>query len=616
MANTRFFDFLESISPAFQEGVPSTPPKHVFPFIWHYTRPFAFLILLCTLLSIAVAVLEVYVFSFIGNLVDWLAENEPAVFFAQHHQQLFFYSLLIILILPTLKFLNEAILHQGVVSNFAMRTRWLIHRYLLRQGVDFFQDEFAGRIAAKMMQTTIAIQEIVVKTVEVLAYILVYFGTAIILFAYNDLMLAIPMLLWLVGYVFTIYYFLPRLREVSTEQANTRSMVTGRIVDSYTNITTIKMFSSSRQESVYIKDDMQSYLNAEYQQMRLSTLLSTALVSLNALLIFGTAAVAIWLWSLNLITTGIIAFTVALVMRLQGMAQWILWEVAGLFANIGIIIDGIDTISRRISVVDSHNAKQLSLSHGEIIFDNISFNYGAQDRAAVLDKFTLKIDGGEKIGIVGSSGSGKSTLVNLLMRFYDIQEGQILIDGQDISTVSQESLRVQLGMVTQDTSLLHRSIIDNIRYGNPQITEDEIKLAAKQAHADEFILELEDKEGNTGYQAEVGERGIRLSGGQRQRIGIARVLVRNAPILILDEATSALDSETEGRIQDSFSHLMKNKTVIAIAHRLSTIASMDRLIVMDEGRIVEQGTHQHLLEIGGHYANLWHHQSGGFLSID
>ncbi|KAA3632617.1 MAG: ABC transporter ATP-binding protein, partial [Proteobacteria bacterium] len=431
--------------------------------------------------------------------------------------------------------------------------------------------------------------------------------------------LTAPMILWLAGYVLTLRYFVPRLRDVSKEQAEARSAVTGRVVDSYTNIATVKMFAHTDYEDAYAREGMDIFLDNVYRQMRLATRLTFSLTVLNNVMLFAVAGTAVWLWQLDAVTTGAIAFSVGLVLRLQGMSQWILWEVAGLFENVGVVQDGIDTISRERSVVDAPNAVPLKVSRGEIEFRDIHFNYG-KNRGdigrGVIDGLSLTVAAGEKVGIVGRSGAGKSTMVSLLLRFYDLESGAILIDGQTISLATQESLRANIGMVTQDTSLLHRSVFENIAYGRTDAMMDDVVRAARQAHAHEFILGLEDPQGRSGYDAHVGERGVKLSGGQRQRVAIARVLLKDAPILVLDEATSALDSEVEAAIQESLYSLMSGKTVIAIAHRLSTIAAMDRLIVMDEGEIVEQGTHQALLAKNGLYAGLWARQSGGFIAHD
>lgn len=611
------FTWFEQYSDPFPKDMPTKPPSSLSGFVVHYAKPFSRLIAISAVLSTIIALIEVYLFSFVGNLVDWLIETERGFFWEAHQTKLIALSVLTVVALPLLKFFQEAATHQGLLGNFAMRTRWQAHRYLLRQSVEFFQNDFAGRVAAKMMQTSLGVRDAIVKLTEVLLYVIVYFSGAVIIFGASDIRLTFPMLGWLLGYICTMCFFIPRLRKVSMQQAEARSMVTGRVVDSYTNIVTVKMFAHANYEDLYARQGMQIFLDTVYQQMRLATAVSICLSTLNALLLFSVAASSIWLWQAHVVTAGAIAFAMGLVLRLQGMSQWILWEISGLFENIGIIQDGIETISNDISIVDTPQAQPLKVTGGAIEYQNISFNYGKEDgKSGVIEDLCLSISGGEKIGIVGRSGAGKSTLVSVLLRFYDLGKGEILIDGQDIKSVTQDSLRAQIGMVTQDTSLLHRSVFDNIRYGSADATMETAIVAAKQAKAHDFIKELQDLSGRAGYQAHVGERGVKLSGGQRQRIAIARVLLKNAPILILDEATSALDSEVEAAIQDSLYKLMAGKTVIAIAHRLSTIAQMDRLIIMDEGQIVEQGSHNRLMENGGLYSELWARQSGGFLAYD
>ena len=611
------FTWFEKYRTPFPEEMPDKPPATLSGFVIHYARPFWPLILASSILSTIIALIEVYLFSFVGNLVDWLTESNRDEFWELHKNELLAISIAVLIVLPLLKLFFEATVHQGMLGNFAMRTRWQAHRYLLRQSVEFFQNDFAGRVAAKMMQTSLGVRDTVVKLTEVLLYVVIYFTGALILFAQSDLRLTIPMVIWLIGYIAVLRHFVPKLKQVSMDQAEARSMVTGRVVDSYTNITTVKMFAHAGHEDSYAREGMEQFLQPVYEQMRLSSILSVYLTCLNALLLFSVGACAIWLWNIDAITTGAIAFSIGLVLRMQGMSQWIMWEIWSLFENIGVVQDGIETISNDIAITDTPDNTILQVSAGTIHYNNISFNYGKDDgKSGVIEKFDLLVKGGEKIGVVGRSGAGKSTLVSLLLRFYELQKGAILIDGQDIRTVSQDSLRANIGMVTQDTSLLHRSVIDNIRYGNDEATEASVIAAAKQARAHDFILELEDFKGRKGYQAHVGERGVKLSGGQRQRIAIARVLLKNAPVLILDEATSALDSEVESAIQESLDDLMEGKTVIAIAHRLSTIAQMDRLIIMDQGKIIEQGSHNDLLTQGGLYSELWARQSGGFLAGD
>jgi ATP-binding cassette subfamily B multidrug efflux pump len=613
----RLFRWFETRTEAFSAGEAGMPPATLSGFIWFYTKPFWPWIAVTSMLAALVAVIEVSLFAFLGSVVDWLAKTTPDTVFQDYSWQLLLLAGLVLLLHPLLNFIYELIVHQTLMGNYPMRIRWEAHRYVLRQSLEFFQNDFAGRIATKVMQAALAVRETVLKTADVFVFVSVYFTAAVVLFAQSDWRLSLPMLGWLIGYIGALYYFVPRLKRVSKMQADARSLVTGRIVDSYTNIPTVKMFAHTEFEDEYARDGMEPFLQNVHEQMRLSTKLITSLNVLNALNLFGVGAMSLWLWSIGAVTAGAIAFAIGLVLRLKGMSHWIMWEVSGLFENIGVVQDGIETISRARSVVDKPGAPALDVSRGEIRFDAIGFHYG-KDRdeldQGIIDKLSLTVKPGEKLGIVGRSGAGKSTLVSLLLRFYDLESGRILIDGQDISRVTQSSLRAQIGMVTQDTSLLHRSIADNIRYGRPSATMSDVEDAARKAAAHEFILKLEDQRGRTGYDSHVGERGVKLSGGQRQRIAIARVLLKDAPILILDEATSALDSEVEAAIQESFEGLMQGKTVLAIAHRLSTIAAMDRLVVMDKGEIVEMGSHAELLEQGGLYASLWARQSGGFIA--
>jgi ATP-binding cassette, subfamily B, multidrug efflux pump len=478
----------------------------------------------------------------------------------------------------------------------------------------FFQDEFAGRVSTKLMQTSLAVRETVMKLLDVLNYVIVYFSGTLIIAASADLRLMLPFVVWLITYIGLLRYFIPKIRVISERQADARSTMTGRIVDSYTNIATVKLFSHSKREERYAREGLEDFLQTVHQQMRMVTTFHVSLYAMNCLLLFSVGAIAIWLWLGSAISVGAVAVGIGLVLRLNGMSQWIMWEMSALFENIGTVEDGITSISLPRLVPDVPNAPELKVSAGAITFHSIGFHYGKG--AGIIDRLSLDIRPGEKIGLVGRSGAGKSTLVNLLLRFYDLESGRILIDGQDISQVSQDSLRAHIGMVTQDTSLLHRSVRDNVLYGRPDASDAMMRQAVKNAQADGFIEDLSDAKGRRGFEAHVGERGVKLSGGQRQRIAIARVMLKDAPILIMDEATSALDSEVEAAIQDNLYRLMQGKTVIAIAHRLSTIAALDRLVVMDKGRIVESGSHEELIAANGIYAALWARQSGGFLGLD
>ena len=575
-----------------------------------------------SVLTATVAVLEVSLFGFMGELVEWLATKDPATLWQEEGKTLITMGAIVLIALPALVFLQAAVVHQTLLGNYPMVIRWLAHRYLLKQSLGFYQDEFAGRIATKVMQTSLAVRETVMKLLNVMVYVVVYFLSMIVIVAQADARLIAPLLVWLVIYIALQYYFVPRLKSVASKQADARSTMSGRIVDSYSNIATVKLFSHTQREAEYAREGMDGFLTTVYKQMRLATGLNTSIQTLNYVLVFVVAALSIYLWQENAIGIAAITIAISLALRLNGMAQWIMWEVSALFENIGTVVDGMGTLSQPLQVTDEKDAKPLVVTKGDIEFNKMNFSYAMADKEGnvsqqrIINDLNLNIKAGEKVGLVGRSGAGKSTLVNALMRFYDLESGSIKIDGQDISKVQQETLRANIAMVTQDTSLLHRSVRENILYGRPDASEEDLQHAITKAEAHAFIQGLADLEGNTGLDAQVGERGVKLSGGQRQRIAIARVLLKDAPILLLDEATSALDSEVEAAIQHSLYQLMEGKTVIAIAHRLSTIAAMDRLIVIDNGEIVEQGSHQELIDHQGIYAQLWSHQTGGFIADD
>ena len=612
----RFFEWLERRIDAFPTEQPVKPPATTWGFIRHFTRPFFPMLMVGFALSIILAIIEVRVFAYVGQLVDILGTADRATFWENNKWHLLFYAALAMLFQPVITAVADSIENQGLRGNFAMRIRWLAHRYMLRQSMDFFHNEFAGRVATKVMQAALGVRDVVMKLTQVIAWVVMFFVSAVVSFVANDWRLAIPLLVWLALYGLTMRYFVPRLGKLSEKQADMRSVVTGRVVDTYTNMPTVKLFAHAAREDDYAKESMGWMLDAVHKSMRVSTQMNIALNLINAMLLSGTAAMAVWLWYDNAITVGAIAFSVGLVYRMLGMAHWMLWEIASLFEDFGVVKDGVDTIAREQTVGDIPDAKNLVVTNGKIEFETLHFNYGKPvvDGREIISGMNLTIKPGEKVGLVGRSGAGKSTIANLLLRFYDVGSGHIRIDGQNIAAVSQESLRAAIGVVTQDTSLLHRSVRDNIRYGRPDSTDTEIVEAAQKAHAEEFIGHLVDLNGRRGLEAHVGERGVKLSGGQRQRVAIARVLLKNAPILILDEATSALDSEVEAAIQENLNILMEGKTVIAVAHRLSTIAAMDRLVVMDKGKIIEEGTHAQLLKKrNGVYASLWARQSGGFL---
>ncbi|MDG6098558.1 ABC transporter ATP-binding protein [Alteromonas sp. ZYF713] len=612
------FSFFERLTNPFPAEPPTQPPTGMVAFCKHYTKGMWAVLLTVSLLSAIVAILEVTLFGFMGKLVDWFAERDRATFVEQESSTLILMGIVVVVLIPGFILLRSLFSRQSLLGNYPMRIRWQAHRYLLGQSLSFFHNEFAGRVATKVMQTALSVRETVMKLLDLMVYIGVYFISMVVLIFTADWRLALPLVVWLGVYICILRVLVPKLKQVSQYQADARSLMTGRIVDSYTNISTVKLFSHSQREASYAQESMDKFLHTVYPQMRLVTILEFCVELSNALLIFSVGALSVYLWLQQIVTPGEIALAVSLCLRLNGMSHWVMWEVASLFENLGTVQDGINTLAQPIAVKNIDKAPALNVSGGQIHFKNMSFSYpGANNQPVpVFKNLDLNIKPGEKVGLVGRSGAGKSTLVNLLLRFYDTTDGQILIDGQDISQVDQESLRAQISMVTQDTSLMHRSVRDNIIYGRNDADDAAMIKAAEQAEAFEFIQQLSDKDGRTGFDAQVGERGVKLSGGQRQRIAIARVLLKDAPVLILDEATSALDSEVESAIQECLNKVMENKTVLAIAHRLSTIAQMDRLLVLDNGEIVEQGTHQELLEKGGIYAKLWAHQTGGFLGLE
>jgi ATP-binding cassette, subfamily B, multidrug efflux pump len=587
------------------------PPARLIAFYWHFAREAKPLFLALFGAGLIVALLDTLIPVFIGRVVSLLTANPPDQLFEKFWPLLLLMAFVLLIARPAALVTQAMIANQAIAANVSNRIRWQNHWHVVRQSWAFFQNDFAGRIATRVMQTGPAMRESIVALLTAVWYILVYGTGALILLARADPWLALPVVLWFAGYSAMLRVFVPRMRDRSRDMTEVRSMLTGRIVDSYTNILTVKLFARAREEDAYVRDAVDSHTRKFYLSLRLNTLFGFTLASLNALLVTGTGALALFLWTRGKVEVGTVAMALPLAWQIVNIAGWVAWQVTDIFENIGVVQEGMLTIARPITLTDRADATALAVTSGEIRFEDVRFGYGRE--TGVIEGLTLRVEPGGKIGLIGRSGAGKSTLVNLLLRFFDLEDGRILIDGQDIATVTQESLRAQISMVTQDTSLLHRSIRDNIRYGRPDAGDSEIVAAAKLAHAHDFILELEDWRGRRGYDAHVGERGVKLSGGQRQRVAIARVILKDAPILVLDEATSALDSEVEGAIQQSLGTLMAGKTVIAIAHRLSTIARMDRLIVLDHGHVVEQGTHADLLRLGGHYAALWRRQSGGFI---
>jgi len=603
--------WFESFIDPYKPTALDQPPPHWLRFFWHFVRqvwPGFAAIMLVGMLAGAV---ELALFAFLGQLVD-LAKTaaSPSEFFADHGERLIWMAVVALILRPIVFALHATTINQVIAANFTNLIRWQTHRYVLRQSLSYFQNDFAGRIANKIMQTGPSLRETMVQIVDALWFVIVYTGGAILLFSENDTRLIAPLMIWLVAYIGCIVYFVPRMKDRATIMSEARSTLTGRIVDSYTNITTVKLFAHTHGEDAYARDAMEDHTRKFQSMLRMSTLFESAIILINGFLIVGTCGLALLLWSQGSITLGAVALASGLVIRINNMAGWIMWVMSNIFENIGTVQEGMESIARPIMVVDAPGAQPLTVTRGEVSYERIVFHYGRE--GGLIEDLSLTIRPGEKVGLVGRSGAGKSTLVNLLLRFHDLEAGRILIDGQDIALCTQDSLRAQIGVVTQDTSLLHRSVRDNIRYGRPDATEAAVVSAAKRAHAHDFIETLMDLNEREGYSAHVGERGVKLSGGQRQRVAIARVLLKDAPLLILDEATSALDSEVEAAIQEQLYNLMQGKTVIAIAHRLSTIAAMDRLIIMDRGRIVEEGTHESLLKRGGIYAQLWSRQSGGF----
>jgi ATP-binding cassette subfamily B multidrug efflux pump len=607
-------------------GIPEhpAPPAGLLAFYWHYTRQAKGLFIGLFVAGFAVALLDATIPVFIGRVITLITSNPPDALFATYRTLLAGMALVLLVLRPLALTTQNIMANQAIAANVGNMIRWQSHWYVVRQSWAFFQNDFAGRIANRVMQTGPSIRESIVALLTAIWYILVYGTSALLLLGAADRWLALPIVIWFAAYLVMLRIFVPRMRDRSKTVSEARSMLTGRIVDSYTNILTVKLFARPRDEDAYVREAVDEHNDMFHASLRLNTLFGLTLSTLNAMMVTSTAALALLLWTQGAVEVGTVAMALPMSWQIVNVSGWVAWQVTNIFENIGVVQEGMMTIAQPITLNDQPAAKELVVARGELAFEDVSFNYGREASAredgrlrsyAVLDAFSLTVHPGEKIGLVGRSGAGKSTVVNLLLRFFDLEGGRIRIDGQDIATVTQESLRGQISMVTQDTSLLHRSIADNIRYGRPQSSDAEVVAAAKLAHADEFILDLFDWKERRGYDAHVGERGVKLSGGQRQRIAIARVILKDAPILVLDEATSALDSEVEAAIQQSLGTLMAGKTVIAIAHRLSTIARMDRLVVLDRGRIIEQGSHDALLRQNGTYAALWRRQSGGFIDV-
>lgn len=606
------FSWFEKKIYAFPNSDEKQPGCNLIKFCLHYSKDVSRWLLAMALCSSVIAIIEIILFNWLGNILNWLVNSGKQHFFNNHKIALLVFGGVSLILLPLIVAIKNMLVHQTLLCNFPLRIRWSMHKYVLKQSIDYFHSEPAGKICAKIMQTSLAIRDTMLKILDVFNYVIVYFTGTLILAANANSYLFDSFIIWLLSYIALLCYFIPKLSKASSIQADTNTNIIGRIIDAYTNINTIKLFSYNNKEEEYAKEGMKQYQKDVIKQMRLISKFSISIYSLNCILLFAVTAISLLLWQKSLIAVGEVAVATSLALRLNGMAQWVMWEMTALFENIGIVSDGMKALSVKTSIIDKPNAIELQNSNGNIEFQNIIFNYNEKP---LFENFNLTIKAGEKVGIVGRSGSGKSSLINLLLRFYDPNKGNIYINKQDISDVKQESLRSKIAMVSQDTSLLNRSIRENIAYGKENVTDEEILNAAKQANALHFIQNLSDEKGNKGLDVQVGERGAKLSGGQRQRIAMARLMLKNAPILILDEATSALDSESEYAIQNNLEVLMQNKTVLAIAHRLSTIAKMDRLLVIDNGKIVEDGTHKELLAKGGLYASLWKHQTGEDLNL-
>ena len=607
------FEWFETRIDPFTAEVPPRPPSTMWAFYWHFVKPVWPWFAALMVVGLVGSLIELALYAFVGRVVDMMKDaKSPETFLSDNAGMLLFWGFVALILRPVISTGHDLLKQQTIAGAYTTRIRWETHRYVLRQSLGFFQNDFAGRIGSKVMQTGTALRESVVQVTEALWFAVVQWVGALLLFAEADWRLTVPLVIWLILYGIVLWFFVPRIKEYSYQSSEARSVLNGRIIDSYTNIQTVKLFAHATREDAASRAVMEDHLEKYQRGQRNLTQMELALYVINGLLLVGATGLAIKLWAMGSVTIGAVALTTTIVIRLMAMSGWILWTVAGIFENLGTVQEGMETIAKPYAVIDPPDAKPLVVNKGEIRFEGIGFHYGKVN-GGIIDNLTLNIAPGEKVGLVGRSGAGKSTLVSLLLRFYDLEKGRILIDGQDISKVTQESLRAQIGMVTQDTSLLHRSIKENILYGKPDAGEAQLLAMTKRAQADEFIAGLEDLRGRTGYQAHVGERGVKLSGGQRQRIAIARVLLKDAPILLLDEATSALDSEVEAAIQEQLVNLMQGKTVIAIAHRLSTIAAMDRLVIMDRGALIEQGSHAELIARGGVYAELWQRQSGGFL---
>ena len=608
----RFFENLVDPYSKYEDHM--DPPSGLMQYLVYHTKPFRTLFLITGIATILAAVFEIFLLAAIGWVVDLMAAETPASLWENYTWHFIGLLAFVLILKPTLYLIDFMLISNTLIPNVATLFRWRGHKHVMRQSIGWFEADFAGRVANRVMQTPRSAGEVVFHVFDALAYALAYVVGALFLLMNANTLLLFPLLIWVIAYIFLLRYVVRRVEPASKDSSNARSELNGRVVDAYTNIHSVKMFAHTNSELAYVKDAIEETRQTVFREMRIYTRMDFILSAMNAMLIAGTVGTALYLWTYDQVTSGEVAAASALVIRFNGMSGWIMWAFTTFFRELGVVGEGLETLAAPVKLLDAPNAKPLKITKATVEFNNLTHHYGRETGG--LDNLTLRVEAGQKVGLVGRSGAGKSTLFKLLLRFYDAESGQILIDGQDISEVTQDSLRHEIGMVQQESSLLHRSIRENILYGREGASDTDMIAAAQQAEAHEFIQTLEDQSRNTGYDSTVGERGVKLSGGQRQRIALARVILKDGPILLLDEATSALDSEVEATILDTLYQLMEGKTVIAIAHRLSTIAQMDRIVVMDEGRIIEDGTHDALLQKGGLYAQLWARQSGGFINAD
>ena len=608
----RFFENL--VDPYAPYPVQDSPPRRLWPFIKGLSRPFWPVFAVTAIMSVTVAAIEIWLISYIGRLVDLLTVSDASTFWEEHWLEMAGVAAFLLLARPAIQALDVGLLNNTILPNFGTLIRWRAHGHVLRQSVGWFENDFAGRIANRIMQTPPAAGEAVFQVFDAMTYATAYVVGAFILLSEADGQLAVPLAMWLFLYGLLVTWTVRRVGPASKISSDARSAVTGRVVDAYSNIHSVKMFAHTSAELDHAREVIEHSRRTFQREMRIFTTMDLSLTVINGFLTVAVIGWAIWLWSAGTASVGVVAVASSIVLRLSAMTGWLMWALTSFFRNLGVVSEGMETIAQPIDLVDRPDAQPLVPGPGRVVFEGVSHHYGRGSDG--LDRLSLVIEPGQKVGLVGRSGAGKSTLVKLLLRFYDVEGGRILIDGQDVRNVTQDSLRARIGMVQQDSSLLHRSVRENILYGRPDATEAEMIEAARRAEAHDFILTLRDPEGRAGYDAQVGERGVKLSGGQRQRIALARVILKDAPILVLDEATSALDSEVEAAIQDTLYGMMEGKTVIAIAHRLSTISRLDRIVVLDEGRIVEDGSHAALLSREGLYAGFWTRQSGGFLNTE